>query len=90
MIKKANPLRMCIVTREMLPKQQLIRIVKTPEDDFVVDFKGKLNGRGAYITNNLEVIEKCKKQKCLDRAFKQQIPIEIYNKILEDYQSGNK
>lgn len=82
---KKIPLRMCIVTKQMLPKRELIRVVKTENGEFVLDFTGKLNGRGAYITNSLEVIERCMKTKALHKAFKEQIPQEVYNKIMEEF-----
>lgn len=86
---KKIPLRMCIVTREMLPKKQLIRIVKTPTGEFALDFTGKLNGRGAYITNSLEAIQKCKKTKALHKAFGQPVADEVYDKLLEEFLARN-
>ncbi len=75
---------MCIVTKQMLPKKELVRIVKTPEGVFTLDYSGKLNGRGAYISNSLEVMQTCKKTKALNRAFGQPVPDEVYGKLLEE------
>ena len=62
---KKVPLRTCVITKESLPKQELLRIVRTPEMEVKVDETGKLNGRGAYIKKSLEVLEKAKKLKLL-------------------------
>ena len=61
------PLRSCVVTKERLPKQELLRIVRTPEKKVVVDLTGKANGRGAYIKKDIAVLEKAKKSKILER-----------------------
>ncbi len=66
MKQRKIPMRMCVVTREKLPKAELIRIVKT-EDGVVVDPTGKKNGRGAYLKKDLEVFEKAKKTKVLNK-----------------------
>lgn len=77
------PMRMCSVTRERFPKQELLRIVKTPEEEVKVDITGKLNGHGAYIKKDLEVLTKAKKSKALARALEIEIPEEIYTEIEE-------
>ena len=78
---KKIPMRMCSVTRERFPKQELIRVVKTPENDVKIDESGKLNGHGAYIKKDLEVLAKAKKTKALNRSYKSNIQSEIYDKI---------
>lgn len=75
---------MCIACKESKVKKELIRVVKT-DDDFTLDFTGKLNGRGAYICNNDECMQKCIKGKMLSKAFKQNISNETYEKIKEQY-----
>lgn len=75
---------MCIACKESKVKKELIRIVKVDED-FTLDFTGKLNGRGAYICNNDECVQKCIKGKILSKAFKQNISNETYEKIKEQY-----
>ncbi len=67
MKQKKIPLRSCVVTKEKLPKRDLIRIVKDNTDKVVIDLTGKTNGRGAYLKKDLEVIRKAKKSKVLDR-----------------------
>ena len=64
MIKKI-PLRTCVITKELLPKKDLLRIVKNKENEVAIDLTGKLNGRGAYIKKDMEVLEKAIKTKIL-------------------------
>ena len=58
---KKIPMRTCVVTREKTEKKNLIRVVRTPEGEVIIDLTGKSNGRGAYITKDLSVLEKAKK-----------------------------
>ena len=60
---KHTPLRTCLITREKLPKLELLRIVKTKEQGVVFDPSGKMNGRGAYIKKDIDVIKKAKQRK---------------------------
>ena len=83
MKQKKIPMRMCSVTRERFPKQELLRIVKTPEGEVVIDETGKVNGHGAYIKKDLAVVEQAKKTKALSRALECEIPSEVYEKIAE-------
>ena len=83
MKQKKIPMRMCSVTRERFPKQELLRIVKTPEGEVIIDETGKLNGHGAYIKKDLAVLEQAKKTKALSRALECEIPSEVYDKIKE-------
>ena len=75
------PLRTCVVTKEKLPKQELLRIVRTPEGDIEVDLTGKLNGRGAYIKKDVTVLEKARKSKILEGRLECNIGEDIYEKI---------
>ena len=59
------PLRTCVITKESLPKKELLRIVRTPEMEVKVDESGKLNGRGAYIKKDLNVLDAAKKNRIL-------------------------
>jgi predicted RNA-binding protein YlxR (DUF448 family) len=81
MKNKKIPMRSCVVTKEKLPKKELLRIVKTPSGDVVADESGKLNGRGAYIKKDNEVLEKAKKSKILDKILETEISLEVYNEI---------
>ena len=80
---KKIPMRMCSVTRERFPKNELIRVVKTPLDEIKIDLTGKLNGHGAYIKGDLETVDKAKKSKALDRALETTIPDSIYEQLEE-------
>jgi len=81
MKQRKIPLRTCVVTKEKFEKKDLIRIVKNNEDKVFVDLTGKANGRGAYIKKDLEVLEKAKKSKILDRQLEITIPDEIYEEL---------
>lgn len=83
MQKRKIPLRTCIITRESLPKQELIRIVRTPDAVVKIDLTGKMNGRGAYIKREKTVITKAQKSKQLERHLAIKIPEEIYLELQE-------
>ena len=84
MIKeKKLVLRTCAQTNEKLEKKDLIRIVRTPEGEVIVDLKGKANGRGAYLKKDSSVILKAKKSKILDRRLEVEVPDKIYDELLE-------
>lgn len=78
---KKIPMRSCVVTKEKLPKQELVRVVRTPEGNVIIDLKGKTNGRGAYLKKDLEVIEKARKSKILDRTLEVSVGDEIYEEL---------
>ena len=78
---KKVPLRSCVITKEQLPKQELLRIVRTPEGEVQVDETGKLNGRGAYIKKDIEVLEKAKKTGLLAKRLECTISDEVYEEI---------
>ncbi len=75
------PMRKCVVTQERFPKQELVRVVRTPENTVVVDVTGKKNGHGAYIQKSMETLEKARKSKALSRALECEIPDEVYDKL---------
>ena len=75
------PMRSCVVTKEKLPKGELLRIVKTPEGEIVADEGRKLNGRGAYIKKDITVLEKAKKSRILERVLETEISLDVYNEI---------
>ena len=75
------PMRTCTVTHEKLPKKELVRVVRTPEGEVKVDLTGKLNGRGAYLKKDEEVILKAKKSKILERALGVNIPDSLYEEL---------
>lgn len=75
------PMRSCVVTREKLPKHELLRIVKTTDGSIVADISGKINGRGAYIKRDIDVLEKSIKSKILERQLEATISDEVYDEI---------
>ena len=78
---KKIPMRSCVVTREKLPKQELIRVVRTPENEVVVDLTGKANGRGAYLKKDLEVFAKALKSKVLNRILEVEVKDEVFEEL---------
>lgn len=88
MNNKKQPTRTCIACRQQNDKRNLIRIVKSGEE-IKLDLTGKLNGRGAYICNDINCIEKCIKSKALNRAFSCNIEQHVYDKLKEDFLAGN-
>lgn len=80
---KKIPERTCVVTHEKLPKNSLLRIVRTPEGVVEADLTGKKNGRGAYIKSDLETLEKAIKTKALERHLEVSISSEVYESIKE-------
>ena len=81
MKNKKIPMRSCVVTREKLPKSELLRIVRTPEGNVLADITGKLNGKGAYIKKDISVLEKAKKNKILERMLETEIANDVYDEI---------
>ena len=78
---KKIPCRTCVITKEKLPKNELIRVVRTPEGNVVIDESGKLNGRGAYLKLDINVIDKAKTSKVLNRVLEIEVPDSIYEEL---------
>ena len=78
---KKIPMRSCVVTHEKLPKKELVRVVRTPEGNVIVDPTGKANGRGAYLKLSLEVIDKAEKSKILDRTLEVTVLPSTYEEL---------
>ncbi len=87
MKKKKIPQRKCVVTNEMKPKKELIRIVRNKEGEVFVDPTGKRNGRGAYLTKDLEIISKAEKMGILDRQLNTAVDASVYEE-LKQYAGG--
>ena len=81
MKNKKIPLRTCVITKEKLPKQELIRVVKDNENNVFIDLTGKSNGRGAYIKRDINVLETAIKTKALSRQLEVEIPDEVYEEL---------
>ncbi len=80
---KKIPMRTCVVSREKLPKMELIRIVRTPSNEVKIDLTGKLNGKGAYLKKDIEVIKKAQKSKILNKYLEIEIPDSLYDELLK-------
>lgn len=78
---KKVPLRRCVATNLQLPKKELIRIVKTPDGQVVVDKTGKVNGHGAYLQISCEAFEIAKNKKILDKVLDTKVNDEIYEEL---------
>lgn len=84
MKQKKIPMRRCTGCGEQKPKKELVRIVKTPDGEILLDLTGKMSGRGAYICNNAECLKKARKSKRIDRTFEMTIPDEVYKQMEEE------
>ena len=78
---KKIPMRTCVVSNERFPKNELLRIVRTPEGEIKADLSGKLNGHGAYIKKDEEVLNKAIKNKALERHLECEISSDVYEEI---------
>ena len=83
--KRKMPVRQCVGCQEMKNKKEMIRIIRTNEQEFLLDTTGKKNGRGAYLCPDPECFEKAVKNKGLERSFKMSIPSEVYNTLEEEF-----
>ena len=79
---KKIPMRSCVVTKERVEKKELIRIVRTPENNIIIDEVGKANGRGAYLKKDISVIKKARDSKILERHLEVEIPSNIYEELI--------
>ena len=87
-MQKKIPMRQCLGCREMKPKRELIRVVRSPEGEIRLDFKGKANGRGTYVCPSAECLKKAIRAKALERAFQTAIPESIYDRLREEMERG--
>ena len=85
---KKIPMRMCNGCMEMKPKKELIRVVKTNEEEVLVDLTGKKSGRGPYVCKSIECLEKAFKAKRLNKNLQTNISDDIYNKLKEEILNG--
>lgn len=81
---KKIPVRLCLATNQAFPKRDMFRVVRTPEGEVCVDYSGKKNGRGAYISKSSEAIMLAKSKKVLDKKLEIAIPDEIYDELLKN------
>ena len=83
-MQKKIPQRQCMGCRERKAKRDMIRVVRTTEGSVMLDFSGKLNGRGAYVCPNPECLKKAQKSKELDRCLEVTIPQEVYDRLARE------
>ncbi len=87
---KKIPMRQCIGCGEMKSKKELLRILRTQEEEILLDATGRKNGRGAYICPNAECLKRAKKSKGLERSFKMKIDEEIYDSLTKEIETFEK
>ena len=80
---KKIPMRTCVVSGEKLQKKELIRVVRDKDGNVSVDLTGKANGRGVYLKKDIEIVEKAKKNKILDKKLEVNVPDNIYDELKE-------
>ncbi len=84
-MSKKIPLRQCIGCGEMKSKKEMMRVIKTAENDIVLDVTGKKNGRGAYLCKSSECLHKARKNKGLERSYKMSIPDSVYEELEREF-----
>lgn len=88
---KKIPMRQCLGCREMKPKKELLRVVRSPEGEVALDAKGRLPGRGAYVCHDAECLKKALKSRALERALETKIPDGVMERLtseLEELRNG--
>lgn len=83
-------MRMCVACRQMRPKKELTRVVRTPEGNVIVDQTGRANGRGAYLCADVECLNKAMKAKALERALETKIDQEAFERLKAMFADGKK
>ncbi|MCQ5130281.1 YlxR family protein [Butyricicoccus faecihominis] len=89
MTTKKIPMRQCLGCREMFPKRELIRVVRSPEGEIALDFKGKAPGRGAYLCKNPACLKKARKSRAIARAFACEVPEAVYDALEAQMEAQN-
>lgn len=85
---KKVPLRKCVVTNEQHPKMEMFRIVRTPDDQVVIDLTGKVRGHGAYICKKKQAVDKAFKKKILNKHLEVEIPDSIFEELFKMIEEG--
>ena len=88
--KNKTPLRQCTGCREMKSRKEMIRVLKTPENEIVLDATGRKNGRGAYVCLSQECLEKAVKSRGLERSLKMAVPAEVYEDLKKELSNIEK
>lgn len=87
---KKIPVRQCVGCGEMKSKKEMMRVLKTPEDEIVLDVTGKKNGRGAYLCKQRECLLQARKNKGLERSFKMSIPNDVYDNLEKEFDKADE
>lgn len=82
-VQKRVPMRTCVGCRTERGKRELVRVVRTPEGEVVLDATGKRSGRGAYLCPRRECLAAARKSKSLERALEREIPAEVWEKLAQ-------
>ena len=82
--KNKIPMRQCTGCREMKSKKEMIRVLKTPEDEIVLDSTGRKNGRGAYVCPSIECLDKAIRNHGIERSLKTSVPEEVYEDLKKE------
>ena len=86
---KTIPIRQCIGCREQKPKKELIRVVRSPEGQVSLDFRGKAPGRGAYLCRDAACLKKAVKSRAIERSLSVPVPQEVIDRLLEEMEAGD-
>lgn len=84
-MSKKIPLRQCVGCNEMKSKKDLLRVLKTAEEEVLLDTTGRLNGRGAYLCKNADCLKRAIKQKGIERSLKMNIDKSVYEKLEKEF-----
>ncbi len=84
MTNKKVPMRQCVGCGEMKSKKELLRVIKTPEEEIILDTTGRKNGRGAYICASMECLKIAQKKRGLERSLKVSIPEDVYESLEQE------
>ena len=84
-MNKKIPLRQCVGCGSMKSKKEMMRVLKTAEEEIILDTTGKKNGRGAYLCVSMECLQKARKNRGLERSFKMSIPNEVYDNLEKEF-----
>ena len=86
-MQKRVPLRQCLGCREMKPKKELVRVVRSPEGEVSIDAKGKKPGRGAYVCHSADCLKKALRSNALGRSLEVTIPPEIHEQLVAEMEN---
>ena len=86
-MQKKIPMRQCLGCREMKPKKELIRVVRSPEGAVSIDFRGKMPGRGAYVCRDAACLKKAIRSKALERSLGVPVPQELLEQLLAEQEA---